>query len=333
MRVSRFEYLEPKSVVEASSLLRKHQGQAKIVAGGTDILVRMKQRITIPPYLVTLKRIAGLDAISDEPEGLRIGALTTLSAIQRSSLVLEKFPVLAQAASSVGATHHQNMGTLGGNLCLDTRCWYYNQPSFWHEARPACLKRGGDICHMAKGSLRCYALYSGDMAPVLVALGAQVTVLRNRSERTFPVEKLFTGDGQSHLTIKPTDILVGVTIPYPLPHGTAYVKFRRREAIDFPMVGVAAALYLSGPDGTCLQAKAAVTGAISAPATIKGVSELLSGKILDDALVQKAARTAFQQIRPVSHMECSAAYRRRLVQVLTHQALTEAWQQGRMQAI
>ncbi|MDY6861475.1 MAG: FAD binding domain-containing protein [Thermodesulfobacteriota bacterium] len=198
MRLPKFEYIAPKEIDEVLTILSEEREDAKIIAGGTDILINMKQKIITPKYLVDLKEIRDLKYIKNGNEELRIGALTTLNEIEESKIIREKFPMLAKAASDVGVPQHRYAGTIGGNICLNTRCWYYNQPHFWRKSRPVCYKLGGeeDNCQgfgvwdgfpSPKGNV-CYAVYSGDTAPSLIAL-AQVHEKRQKKGKNSANQK------------------------------------------------------------------------------------------------------------------------------------------------
>ncbi len=187
MNIPRFDYLEPASLQEACSLLEEHGERAAILAGGTDLLVRMKQRTATPRYLVNLRSISNYDGIADG-EGLRIGALTMLHTLTISPAIQAQAPILAQAARRVASPQVRHLATLGGNLCLERRCWYYNQSASWRQARPPCFRTGGDECHVVKGGDACYALFSADTAPALLALEAEVKVVGPEGETVMPLE-------------------------------------------------------------------------------------------------------------------------------------------------
>ncbi|MDY6864001.1 MAG: FAD binding domain-containing protein, partial [Thermodesulfobacteriota bacterium] len=178
MRIPKFEYLAPKKLEDAVSFLKKYKGDIKVVAGGTDLIVNMKQRTITPKYLINLKEIADLDFINyKKNDGLKIGALTALRTIEKSGVIREKFPVIAKAAHEVASVQIRNVGTLGGNICLNTRCWYYNQPLYWRKSFPFCFKVGGDCCNVVKKGKQCYALFSADTVPALIGLDAKIKVV------------------------------------------------------------------------------------------------------------------------------------------------------------
>ncbi|NIO70422.1 MAG: 4-hydroxybenzoyl-CoA reductase subunit beta, partial [Anaerolineae bacterium] len=301
MRLPKFEHLQPESLEEALDLLSEHGEEAKVIAGGTDLLVSMKQRLLAPRYLLNLKGLAELDFIEEGEEGLRIGALTRLTTLIKSPLVREKFPVLAQAASYVSAPPLQNMGTLGGNLCLNTRCFFYNQSQFWRQARPLCFKTGGEMCHVVKGSDHCYSVYQGDLAPVLIALEARVKVAKKGSERVIPLLDLYTGKGEKPIALEAGEILTEVEIPaLAASWGGDYQKLRYRGAMDFPLVGVAAVLDWNG--GSCARAMVVLTAVSSAPVVVEEAGKLLEGQKPDEEAIARAAEAAYEVAHPVANV-------------------------------
>jgi len=334
MSLPRFEYIAPKTIDEAVSVLSENKGDAKIIAGGTDILVNMKNRILAPKYLIDIKDIKGLEYIKNGTGDLRIGALTTLNSIEESDIVKNKFPALAKAAADVGAILHRYSGTIGGNICLDTRCNYYNQSRLWRRGRPVCYKLGGekDNCLLfasAKGKAnKCYSVYSGDTAPSLIALGANVKVVGPEGERIIPLSDIFTGDGKRPIALDPAEILTEVIIPEPAPHSCAiYLKLRWREALDFPLVGVAANISLDSKDGTCKGGKVVVGAIASKPLEVTKANGILAGKKITDDLIEEVGQAAFSEVKPLPNIgSCSREYRKEMVEVLTKRALNSALQ-------
>jgi 4-hydroxybenzoyl-CoA reductase subunit beta len=320
MRLETFTHVEPKTLAEACSLLAAHGAKGAIIAGGTDLVVRMKYGVTTPDFLISIKRVAGLGEIGRVGEELRIGAAATLTDIQRSAMVREHFPILVEAALGVGAAQLQNMGTMGGNICLEPRCWYYQQSPAWRKAQLPCLKNGGAICYMAKGSKRCHALYCGDTAAALLVLGARVRLASSAGERTVPLESFFVDDGMRHTVLRHDELLAEVIIPLPREGDRAtYLKYRKRGAVDFPIVGVGA--LVREKVGVSPHVRIAVTGAGSLPFLVAGLQELVAGQELTGELIAQVAESARKQTKPVSNMEVSPAYRKQLVEVLVRDAL------------
>ena len=237
MRLPKFEYREPTTIEEASSMLCSEQG-AKIISGGTDLLVNMKHQVETPGTLVNIKRISGLDFIREDSGAMIIGALTPLKKIYRTPLVAEKLPAFAQAASVVGSYHHQTMGTVGGNLCQQNRCMFFNQSRWWRSSRELCIKAGGEVCHVVSKKATCFSTYCGDMAPVLLTLNAIVVLRGEKDSRQIPLSDLYSGDGKAPLTLKQGEILTEVRVPEETRQGfCTYRKFANRGSIDFPIAG------------------------------------------------------------------------------------------------
>ena len=280
MRLKKFVYLEPTTLSEAFLLLAENEEKASIIAGGTDLLVRMKYGVAKPECLISLKKIEGMADIRLVGENLHVGALATLTQVRRSDLVQDRYPILVEAALAVGAAQLQNMGTIGGNICLEPRCWYFQQGNSWRQARPNCFKNGGSVCHMAKRSKRCYALYCGDTAAALLALGAQVRLVSSCGERIIPIEKFFIDDGMHHIDLHPGELLAEVIIPGSAPgqQGT-YLKYRKRGALDFPIVGVAAVI--KEEINANSRVRIAITGVGSSPLLILPPADFLAAKRID----------------------------------------------------
>lgn len=320
MRLKAFEHLAPGTLSEACALLGELGPKAAVIAGGTDIIVRMKYGVAQPEFLIDLKRVDGLNEIRMVGDELRVGALATLTQVQRSDLVRQRYPILAEAALAVGAAQLQNMGTIGGNICLEPRCWYFQQGTAWREARQNCFKNGGSVCYMAKGGRRCWALYSGDTAAALLTLGAKVRLVSSGGERTVPLEEFFLDDGMHHTDLRSGELLAEVVIPPPAmgQRGT-YLKYRKRGAVDFPIVGVAAVL--NERPGLPPHLRVAVTGAGSRPLLITVPQGSVSGNTLTREMIDQLADVARKQVKPVSRMEVSPHHRKHLVGVLVADAL------------
>ncbi len=329
MRLPRFEYLEPQNIKEARALLAEKRDAAAIITGGTDILVKMKQRAVTPQYLVNLRHIEEMKGIAfDEGKGLRIGALATLEDLAQARPVKERFPALAQAAGRVAGPQIRNMGTLGGNICLDSMCWYYNQSQEWWKSRTSCFKRGGDRCYVAKGAKECFALFQADTPPALIALGAKLKVVGPVEERWVDLEEFYTQKGNKANALDAAEFVKEINIPTP-PGGSggAYVKFSPREAIDFPILGAASQLSLAG--GKCNEARLVFTAVASGPVRVKEAEAVLLGNTITDELVEKAAAAAQEKIRPLTHMGVSAGHKRKLIKVMAQRSLRQAWELAR----
>lgn len=323
MRLPKMDYQAPESVAEAFSLLDKYGEDARILAGGTDLLPACKHRNIRPALIVSLKKIAELKGIQfQEGEGLRIGAMTSLNDVRYDSHVLNHFPALAQAAASVGATQHQNMGTLGGNLCLNTRCIYYNQSDTWRKSLPVCFKMGGDICHVVPKGKKCYAIFSADTVPALVALDAEVKMVSSRGERIVPLKELYTGDGRNPVAVEAGEILSEIRIPETNGNQrSVYLKYRVRGAIDFPLVGVSARVNFNG-DATCKGCKVVLNAVGSTPVEVSEADALLKDQIPSEELINNVAEKAVKSAHPVANAAgATPGYRRKMAGILTRRAL------------
>jgi 4-hydroxybenzoyl-CoA reductase subunit beta len=316
VRLPKFNYLEPESIEEASSLLLDDP-RAKVLAGGTDLLVNMKHRVEVPAALINMKKIKGLDYIRKDSGTLRIGALTRLKTIYQDPWISEKLPVLAQAASSVGSYHHQVMGTIGGNLCQQNRCKFFNQSQWWRSANAPCLKVGGAVCHVVQKQEACFSSYCGDLAPALLVLEAKVLLRRRNDSREVPLEGLFSGNGRSPLNLEPGEILEEVIMAQGSSNGfSTYVKFANRESIDFPIVGLA---FQSSREKK--EVRIAYTAVDRRPVRVPGVEAFLKGKTLTPDTIEEAGRLAAKEGSPVKNSLYSPAYKRSLMGVLLRSVL------------
>jgi 4-hydroxybenzoyl-CoA reductase subunit beta len=292
-----------------------------VLAGGTDLFPNMKRRQQTPATVVALRGIAALRGRSFGPDGgLTLGALTQLSAIEHDAAIAAAFPALAQAASLVATPPIRNMATLGGNLCLDTRCSYYDQGHEWRAAIGYCMKKDGDICWVAPGSKRCWAVSSSDTAPVLCALGAEVTLVSAAGERRIAVSELFADDGIAHLTRRPDEILAHIHVPPGAGDRSAYVKLRRRGSFDFPVLGVAARVRL-GAGGAVEAARIFVGGAGSRPQEARAAAELLIGRTLDDDAIREAAGLIAQIAKPMQNTDFTLSWRKTVAREYAARAL------------
>ena len=326
MRLPKMDHYSPTTIREACSLLDKHGAEAKVLAGGTDLLAACKLRNIRPALLVSLGAIPELKGISfQEEEGLRIGAMTSLYDIRYHSSILNHYQALAQAAAAVGAMQLQYMGSLGGNLCLNTRCIYYNQSDTWRKSRAICFKMGGDVCHVVPKGKKCYAVFSGDTAPALIALDAQVKLISSAGERVVPARELYTGDGKEPIALKSGEVLSEIRVPSQNGRQSSiYLKYRTRGAIDFPLTGVAVRMD-SKEDGVCTDCKVVLTAVGSAPTEVAEAGKLMKGKSPSVELITQAAEKAVRGAHPVANTSSSTpAYRRKMVGILTRRALLAA---------
>ncbi|MBI4775624.1 MAG: FAD binding domain-containing protein [Deltaproteobacteria bacterium] len=319
MRLPKFEYFEPRDLKEALSLLRD-EPSAKILAGGTDLLVNMKHRVECPQTIVNIKRIEGLDRIEQDHRGVRIGALTTLKRLYSTPLIAEKLPGLAEAAAAVGSYHHQVMGTVAGNLCQQNRCKFYNQSKQWRSSRPTCYKAGGEICHVLNKKEVCYSSYCGDLAPVLLVLNARLVLTGPEDRREMALEAFYSGDGKAPLGFNPGEILTEIIVPKDAAEGgSCYTKFANRESIDFPIVG--AASWASAERKEC---RVAFTAVDRKPLRANQVEAFLNGKDLTEQTVNEAAGLASKAAGPVKTSVYSPSFKRRMMGLLLQDTVGQA---------
>jgi len=311
MRLPWFEHRAPQSVQEAARILAGEGANAMLIAGGTDLLPNMKRRQMAPKVLVSLRNIAEL-----KKNGSVLGAGTTLTEIVRKT----ELPLgLRQAAHQVATVHLRNMGTIGGNLCLDTRCNYYNQNYEWRKAIDFCLKKDGDICWVATASKRCVAASSTDCAPALMALGARVKLVSASSEREVALEDLYNNDGIDYLRRRADEILTEVSIPSGWK--STYWKLRRRGAFDFPVLGVGAAIRLAGD--LVEEARISLGAVASRPFLVEKANQFLKGKQLTDEVIEEASRLVASRAKPMDNADLDLYWRKDVTAQFATYALRE----------
>jgi len=286
-----FECFEPKTVDEACSLLARHKGMAKVLAGGTYLLKKKKKRVISPQYIVNIKGLPNIDYIHyDNSEGLKIGSLATIYAIETSSVVKEKFGMLAEAAHKLGSAQVRNLATIGGNLC--------------------------------------HAAPSADTAPALIGLGARVKIKGLAGERSILLEEFFKGPGETAL--QADEILTEIQVPNSPPRTAGvYIKHSIRKAMDLAIVGVAVVVTADPADGICSDVKIVLGAVAPTPMRAKEAEETVRGKKIEDALIEGAARIASREVQPISDVRASAEYRQEMVRVLTKRAFNQAWEVSR----
>ena len=258
-------------------MMAKHDGEVKVVAGGTDLLPSMKQKLFTPAYVLDLRGIAALQGIRDVPgEGVEIGALTSLTAVEHSALIRRDFPVLYEAVKTVASPVIRNMGTLGGNVCLDTRCLWYNQSLAWRKSCGFCLKKDGNLCHVAPGGKFCWAAFSGDTAPALLCLAAEIEVAGPNGLRRIPLSEFYVNDGIVRLHLATNEIVTRIHLPESAAGWRgSYQKLRVRGNIDYPLAGVSVALKMNS--GRIEDARVAITAVNPAPHLLKDADAQLIG--------------------------------------------------------
>ena len=318
-RVLAFELQRPASVGQALALLAAPG--ARILAGGTDLLPKLRRGLDRPTMLVDLGGVAGLDAIASDGAMLLIGAGVTLARLVESPGLAAGHAAIVEAAREVAAPAHRNAATVGGNLCLDTRCVFYNQSEWWRAANHYCLKLGGDTCHVAPQGARCHAAFSGDLAPALIVLGAEVELATVHGTRRLPLAELYRDDGAAHLTLGPGELLVRVLVPRTAADGVSgYRKTRVRGAIDFPLAGVALALAMDHEHIARLAV--ALTGTNSHPLLLDGTDALV-GRAVDDTALALLGKLVAKQVSPMRSTVTPPNYRRQVASVLAQRLLRE----------
>lgn len=329
LRLPKFEYRAARTVAEALEWMgdlagvgeKGPEARGMLMAGGTDVLPNMKQRIFTPSVVVGLRAVPALRGIVFDPaRGLRIGAGVSLAELAASPLLRERFPALATAAAAVSTPQLREMGTVGGNLCLDTRCNYYNQSEFWRRAREYCLKKGSEICRVAPNGTGCYAVSSCDTAPVLMAFGATVRVSSRAGDRVVPVADLYHDDGIHPVRLHDGDVLTDVYLPASAEGWrSAYEKYRVRGSFDFPIVGVAAAARFA--DGVCAEVRLVLQAVAMRPLRVPEAEDLLRGQRWTPELLEAASEIAFKSAHPMDNTSGTIALRRRMVRAYSRRAL------------
>ena len=329
LRLPRFRLEQPTEIEEVVELLARHGERAMLVAGGTDLLPNMKHRLFEPEVLVSLARVSALRALERTKEGgLVLGATATLEEVAASPDVRAIAPALAQAAGLVAGPQLRTMGTLGGNVMLDTRCQWYNQTHFWRQALGFCLKKDGTACHVVAGGRKCVAAASNDSAPALMSLSATLELVSPRGRRTLPLDELWLADGIWNKAAERDELLVRVHVPPTgAGHRGAYGKLRLRGSIDFPLFACAARLELD-PRGAVQDAEVCAVALVARPVRVRGVAEALAGSRPGEAAfasaVERAAELAYRQCRPMDNVPGDAAWRREMVPVYVRRTLLAA---------
>jgi len=326
-----FELLRPASLSDLIAARRKAP-EARLIGGGTDILVNIRRGIEAPRVLIDTGGIAELRAIKANAGSFEIGASATLSEIAAHPGLARHFTAIAQAAGSIAGPTHRNMGTLGGNLCLDTRCIFYNQSEWWRSANHDCLKTTGEICHVApKSKGVCFATFAGDLAPAALLFEAEIDLAGPKGRRTIPLDDLYigyakkdgsTGDGKSYLSLRPSEMVVALRGKKPAGLVSAYDKLRIRRSIEYPVAGVAVALGRSGDKLADL--RVAVTGTNPRPVLLAGTDELCGGAFTDEVLTGLGDLVR-DQIMAMKTTFTPGMYRRRMAGVLARRLVQKLW--------
>jgi len=317
MSLPEFQLARPRTLPEAMAFLGEHEN-TRVLAGGTDLLPSMRQKLFAPDHVLDIGRIAELKGICETVQGIEIGALTALAEIEHSDL-LRQYPVLVEAAKTVASPLLRNMGTIGGNICLDTRCLWYNQSLAWRKSCGFCIKKDGDLCHVAPGGTKCWAAFSADTPPALLCLDAEIEIVSAAGARRIPLCDFYTADGATHRKLQPQELLTRIFLPRAAAgcRGT-YRKLRVRGSIDYPLAGVAVAMRKS--NGHVEDIRIGITAVNPAPVLVKGLDSVLNGELNEataEAIGELAARTA----KPLTTSALTPEYRREMIRVFTKRAV------------
>ncbi len=323
MSLADFKLLRPHSLGEAVEMLAGHAGDLQIIAGGTDVIPSMKQRLFTPAFAMDIRGIDELHGIRTLPgRGLEIGALTTLSAIEDSEFIRRNYPVLREAAMTVASPVIRNMATIGGNICLDTRCLWYNQSLTWRRSCGFCIKKDGDLCHVAPGGSKCWAAFSGDTPPALLCLGAELEIVGPNGRRRLPLSDFYTNVGDARIKLEKNEMLARIYLPEATAGWRgAYLKLRIRGSIDYPLAGVAVSLKMNGK---VENARVAITAVNPAPLLVPNAEHALIGKPVDEYAAGIVGELAAKTAKPLTTSALTPEYRREMVRVFAKRAVLKA---------
>jgi 4-hydroxybenzoyl-CoA reductase subunit beta len=323
MRLPKFNYRIPKKVSDAVKMMADAGPDAMFVAGGTDLYPNMKRRQQTPKTVISVARLRELHEIRGDAEtGMIIGASVSLTEICEHTVINRDYPVVAKAARLISTPILRNMGTIGGNLLLDTRCNYYDQNYEWRKGINFCMKKDGEICWVAPSSPKCWAVQSSDLAPVMVALGARIRLQSTVSDRMVDAAGLYNNDGINYLHKMPGELLTEIHLPPRNGSRAVYKKLRRRGSFDFPVLGVAAALDIA-QDGTVLNARLVLGGVAPSPVQVREAEALLIGHPLDHERIQAAAEAAYIKARPLDNTDFVMNWRKQMARPFVARALEE----------
>ena len=317
LRLPDFKFRRPKTVREAAEILAGEGPKAMLVAGGTDLWPKMKRRQMEPRVVVGLRHLAEMRGLN----GQTIGANMTLRELERHPMLIERYPAVAEAAHSISSPPLKTMGTIGGNLCVDTRCFYYDQTYEWRQSIHFCLKKDGDTCWVAPGSSRCWAVSSTDLAPVMLALNARIHLMSKDGQRSIEASQMYNNDGITYLSKRPNEIVTAIELPPVNGDITAFQKLRRRGSIDFPILNVAAWLRPAKDGKTIEAARIAIGGITSAPFLSIPAANALIGRELSADTIHAAAHAARLDSRPLDNTDLDFSWRRSMVEVWVRRTL------------
>ena len=332
MSLPKFEYLSLADVKEACEALREYHGRIAVYGGGTELIMHLKRRLKDPRYLLSLKNLTELRMLKFDPDvGFVLGAMCSLKNLAVDTLVQSKLVALAQAASQVASPQIRNMATIGGNICLDTRCWYYDRSKEWRMSFPPCYKAGGQQCQVVKGGRQCYALFQADTVPSLLILKAKLKLVRTQGIRMIPIDEFYSGRGGTLNQLSDDELLAEIHIPkLPPCSGSAYVKYRTRDSIEFPVLGAASMVTLDEKRKYCKEARFALVGHGSKP-LLTDATEFVVG-VEGPVLSEDVIDHILNELKPVHHMGVSASFKRKIARICVRKAFVEAWMRVQKEA-
>jgi 4-hydroxybenzoyl-CoA reductase subunit beta len=323
MSLSEFRLSRPRNLPDALGHLTDHAGNTRVLAGGTDLLPSMRQRLFEPKQVLDLRRVEDLKGIRETKQGIEIGALTTLHEIEQSSILKKNYPVLTEAAKTVASPLIRHMGTIGGNICLDTRCLWYNQSLTWRKSCGFCIKKDGDLCHVAPGGTKCWAAFSGDTPPALLCLSAEIEIASATNSRRIPLRDFYTGEGDDYRRLQPNELVTKIILPQSsYGYRGIYRKLRVRGSIDYPLAGVAVAVKKS--NGHIEDIQIALTAVNPAPVLVPGLSVITNNGAIGDEAAEHAAELAARTAKPLTTSALTPEYRREMIRVFTKRAILAA---------
>lgn len=338
MRLPKFVYRTPRTIAEAVKIVADTGPEAQFVAGGTDLYPNMKRRQQMPKTVISVMRLPELNTVSgDGAKGLVIGGSVTLTDIVENPIIKRDYPVIASAARTISTPILRNMGTIGGNLLLDTRCNYYDQNYEWRKAINFCLKKDGDVCWVAPGSSKCWAVQSSDLVPVMVAIGAKFRLVSTLGERMIDAAGFYNDDGIDYLKKRPDELLVDIHLPPTNGWRASYQKLRRRGAFDFPVLGVAAYVRYEDSKGALsddrdsdtivADAKIVLGGIAPSPIQVTDAAQTLIGNHLNEDKIAAAAEAAYIKARPLDNTDFVYQWRKQMARQYTIRALKDVLSQ------
>ena len=327
MSLPPFKLLRARNIEDAVGHLAKHTGNIQIVAGGTDLLPSMKQRLFTPKYLLDIRGIEELHWIRSIPgHGTEIGALVTLTQIEDSEFLRRSYPVLHEAVATIASPILRNMGTIGGNICLDTRCLWYNQSLTWRKSCGFCIKKDGDLCHVAPGGKKCWAAFSADSPAALLCLDGEIEIAAPTGFRRVRLSDFYTNVGDARMRLQPNEMLTRILLPERMAgYRGMYQKLRLRGSIDYPLAGVAAALKKNS-QGLIEDARVAVTAVNPAPLLVQEARHALIGKACNEHVATVVGELAARVAKPLTTSALTPEYRREMIRVYAKRAVLGAAQ-------